>query len=199
MSKLPLGIGIGVAFVVGACGWALQSHKDGNVTALVSARADAQSKLAPTKDDAKIAELTAGFLAQDHYLKDLPKTEVSERMATEYINDLDPRHMYLLQSDVNEFEKNRNTLEDGLLSNGDTKPAFALFNRLIERVDQQNAYVVELLAKDKFDFTVDDNFVIDRKNAPHPADIDAAKKLWRDYLRYEYLQEKLNKAKPEDI
>ena len=27
----------------------------------------------------------------------------------------------------------------------------------------------------------------------------AAKKLWRDYLRYEYLQEKLNKAKPEDI
>ncbi len=199
MSKIPLGIGVGVAFVVGACGWAMQSHKDSGIAGLASARAETPSKLVPTADDAKIAELTAQFLAQDHYLKDLPRSEVSTRMWTEYLDDLDPRHMYLLQTDVDSFEKYRSTLEDNLLANGDTKPAFALFNRLIERVDQQNAYVTELLAKEKFDFTSDDTFAIDRKNAPHPADLDAAKKLWRDYLRYEYLQEKLNKTKPEEI
>src|SRR4051794_23125761 len=131
MSKIPLGIGIGVAFVVGACGWAMQSHKDGRVAGLTSAHADAPSKLAPTQDEAKIAELTAQFLAQDHYLKALPKSEVSDRMWTEYLNDLDPRHMYLLQSDVSAFEKYRTTLEDNLLASGDTKPAFSLFNRLI--------------------------------------------------------------------
>lgn len=199
MSKIPLGIGIGVAFVVGACGWAMQSHKDGGISGLVYARADAPSKLVPTDDEKKIAELTAQFLAKEHYLKDLPKSDVSDRMWNEYLNDLDPRHMYLLQADVDAFEKYRTTLEDSLLSKGDTTPAFTLFNKLIERVDQQNAYVTELLAKDKFDFTADDSFAIDRKNAPHPADLDAAKKLWREYLRYEYLQEKLNKVKPEDI
>lgn len=199
MSKIPLGIGIGVAFVVGACGWAMQSHKDVGVAGLSFAHAEATSKLLPTKDDAKIAELTAGFLAQDHYLKDLPKSEVSNRMWTEYLNDLDPRHMYLLQTDVNEFEKYRATLEDNLLATGDTRPAFTLFNRLIERVDQQSAYVTDLLAKEKFEFLADDSFAIDRKKAPHPADLDAAKTLWRDYLRYEYLQEKLSKTKPEDI
>ena len=107
--------------------------------------------------------------------------------------------MYLLQTDVNQFEKYRSTLDDSLIQSGDTRPAFFLFNKLVERVDQQNAYVTELLAKEKFDFSGNDSFTIDRKNAPHPADLDAAKALWRDYLRYEYLQEKLNKSKPEDI
>ena len=199
MSKTPLGIGIGLAFVVGACGWAMQARKDGSVSPLPPARAQATTKLTPTRDEDKIAEITAQFLAQDHYLKDLPRSEVSNRTWTEYLSDLDPRHMYLLQSDVDEFEKYRSGLEDQLLSSGDTKPAFLLFSRLLERVDQQNAYVTDLLAKEKFDFTSNDEFVIDRKNAPRPKDLDDAKKLWRDYLRYEYLQEKLNKAKPEDI
>jgi carboxyl-terminal processing protease len=199
MSKIPLGIGVGIAFVVGACGWAMQARQGGDIPGLTHARADAPSKLAPTPDESKIAELTAQFLAQDHYLKDLPRSEVASRTWTEYLNDLDPRHMYLLQSDVDEFEKYRSTLEDQLLSKGDTKPAFLLFNRLIERVEQQNTYVTSLLAKEKFDFSSDDEFAIDRKNAPHPKDLDDAKHLWRDYLRYEYLQEKLNKAKPEAI
>ncbi len=199
MSKVPIGIGIGIAFVVGACGWAVQSHKDGLIAGLSPARAEAAAKLAPTGDEAKIAELTAQFLAQDHYLKDLPRSEVSSRTWTEYLSDLDPRHMYLLQTDVDEFEKYRSTVEDQLLSKGDTRPAFLLFTRLLDRVDQQHSYVSDLLAHDKFDFTSDDNFVIDRKNAPRPKDLDDAKQLWRDYLRYEYLQEKLNKAKPEDI
>src|SRR5579872_289567 len=107
MSKTPLGIGIGVAFVVAACGWAMQNHKDGGVAGIGSARAEATAKLTPSRDEDKIAEYTAQFLAVDHYLKDLPKTVVSERTSTEYLNDLDPRHMYLLQSDVDAFLKNR--------------------------------------------------------------------------------------------
>jgi carboxyl-terminal processing protease len=199
MSKIPLGIGVGVAFVVGACGWAMQSHKDGQVAGLSPARAAGATVLAPTSDEAKIAELTAQFLAQDHYLKDLPKSEVSSRTWTEYLTDLDPRHMYFLQSDVDEFEKYRPVIEDQLLSNGETKPAFLLFSRLLQRVDQQNAYVTQLLSQGKFDFSGEDTFPIDRKNAPRPANLDDAKQLWREFLRYEYLQEKLNKAKPEDI
>ena len=139
MSKIPLGIGVGLAFVVGACGWAMQSKKDAKISNPTVARADTPTKLAPTPDDAKIAELTAQFLAQDHYLKDLSRSEVSSRTWTEYTTELDPRHMYFLQTDLDEFEKYRSTIADALLAKGDTRPAFLLFNRLIERVDQQNA------------------------------------------------------------
>ena len=51
----------------------------------------------------------------------------------------------------------------------------------------------ELQKKNKFIFTDDDQYLLDRRNAPYPADLAAAHKLWRDRLRYEYLQEKLSR------
>lgn len=194
MKRFTMGAGIGLAFVLGACGWVMQAHKGSDTQTGAVA-----GKLAPTADQMRVAELTSLYLAENHYLKDMSHTELSSRMWNEYLSSLDPRHMYLLQSDVDEFAKYRTQLQDGLLNKGDMKPGFLLYNRLLERVDQQNAYVKDLLAHEKFDFSANDSFPVDRKSAPRPANLDEARKLWRDYLRYEYLQEKLNKQKPEDI
>jgi carboxyl-terminal processing protease len=53
--------------------------------------------------------------------------------------------------------------------------------------------VDELLKQDKFKFTGDDRIMIDRRHASYPADLDEAKQLWREELRYQYLQEKLSR------
>jgi len=59
--------------------------------------------------------------------------------------------------------------------------------------------VVELLKSKNFDFTGKERFVFNRKTLPRPEDLTEAKQLWRERLRYEYLQEKLGKEKPEEI
>ncbi|HEX4644923.1 MAG TPA: carboxy terminal-processing peptidase, partial [Verrucomicrobiae bacterium] len=40
---------------------------------------------------------------------------------------------------------------------------------------------------------------LNRKNLPYPKDLDEARQLWRERVRYEYLQEKLNQETPEEI
>src|SRR5436190_21916021 len=66
----------------------------------------------------------------------------------------------------------------------------------MQRVDQRLAFVTDLLKNDKFDFTGNDRYPLDRRKAPYPKDLDEARQLWRQHLRYEYLQEKLNLTRP---
>jgi carboxyl-terminal processing protease len=61
------------------------------------------------------------------------------------------------------------------------------------------AYSKELLGTEAFDFTGEDSYRWDRHNAPRPRDMAEAKALWRQNLRNDYLQEKLNDRKPEEI
>ena len=63
----------------------------------------------------------------------------------------------------------------------------------MERLEQRTAYADELLKHEKFTFDKDERILINRKQMPYPADLDEAKKLWRERLRFEYLQELLGK------
>src|ERR1051326_3607121 len=146
-------------------------------------------------DEAAIAKLTARILMQMHYLhlQQPLDDQVSSQFLDRYLERLDNLHIHFLQSDLEEFEQYRTTLDD-LTKAGDISPARAIFKRFFERVEQRMNYVAELLKPAKFDFTGDDRYSFDRRKAPYPKDLEDAKKLWRQHLRYEYLEEKLNRA-----
>jgi carboxyl-terminal processing protease len=63
----------------------------------------------------------------------------------------------------------------------------------MDRLKEHVAYVDELLKTEKFDFNTDDRITLNRKDAPYPKNLDEAKKIWRERLRYEYLMEKINR------
>ena len=48
------------------------------------------------------------------------------------------------------------------------------------------------MKRDNFKFTGDDRVAIDRRHAPYPKDLDAAKELWSKRVSYEFLTEKLS-------
>ncbi len=50
-----------------------------------------------------------------------------------------------------------------------------------------------MLREDKFKFNTDDHILLDRRHAPYPKNLDEARQLWSERLRYEYLQEKLSR------
>ena len=81
----------------------------------------------------------------------------------------------------------------------DTSPAYVIFNRFMKRLEERSAYANELLKNEHFEFTGDDRVLINRKDQPFPRTCAEARQLWRERLRYEYLQEKLNKESRGEI
>jgi carboxyl-terminal processing protease len=149
-------------------------------------------------DNEKISRMISILLTRAHYSRQPLDDAMANRFMDRLLESLDPRHVYFTKADLDEFAPYRTSLDD-LTKKGDTSPAEAIFGRFKERVAAQVAYAEETLAKEKFDFSADETFQIDRKQAQAPANLDEAKKLWRSQLRYEYLAEKLNGQKPEEI
>ena len=125
-----------------------------------------------------------------HYRHLLFDTNLSARLFTNYLDTLDPLRFHFLQSDLDEFEKYRTTLGN-LTRQGDTTPAYVIFNRFMLRLEQRTAYMAELLKAGPLEFTNDEEMPISRKTAHYPKDMDEARQLWRQRLRHDYLQEKL--------
>ena len=152
----------------------------------------------PEEDDAYIARMVAKILEQSHFLKQEFDDVVSKRFLERYLDMLDYQHIHFLQSDVADFKPFETSL-DNLTLKGDTRPAYLIFNLFVKRLTQRVNYAKELLKTEKFTFTGDERYRPDRHASERPKDLEEAKIFWRDRVRFEYLQEKLNKEKPSEI
>jgi carboxyl-terminal processing protease len=154
------------------------------------------SVLTPGPSDGSIAYWTARLLEEIHYSQQPLDSEMSKKFFDGYLEALDPGRENFLQSDVDEFARYRTNLDlftTGEHEQSNLTPAFDIFQRYLERFEQHAAYAKELLKRDNFKFTGDDRIAIDRRHAPYPKDLDAAKELWSKRVRYEYLTEKLSR------
>jgi carboxyl-terminal processing protease len=154
----------------------------------------------PTKDadDATTANITRLTTAQlegsqlsHHPLDDQMAAKLLER----YLESLDGTRSLFLESDVTEFAARLPGLAEATRTNGDTRAARVILNRYLARLAEQVVYDDRLLRTGVFDFTGHDVYAFDRKAAPRPRDEASARDLWRQELRSEYLQEKLNDAR----
>lgn len=141
-----------------------------------------------------VAQLVGRTLERFHFSRMRFKDEVSTRMFNRYLESLDPQRFYFLQSDLADFEKFRTRLDELTMVEKDVQPAYDVFNRFLERFDQQYALVSQLLKAGEFPMDRTDRMVINRKEEPRPKDLDEARRLWSERLRFEYLAEKLNQT-----
>jgi carboxyl-terminal processing protease len=154
--------------------------------------------ITPGPMDGEIASVTARMLEHTHYLQMPFNDAVSSKFLDRYMETLDPMHLHFTQGDVAEFGRYRTNLAHLTINakrrgEGDATPGCEIFNRFLERMSQRVAYADELLKHEKFTFDADDRILINRKDSPYPADLNEAKRLWRERLRFEYLQELLGK------
>ncbi|MGA2280361.1 MAG: carboxy terminal-processing peptidase [Verrucomicrobiota bacterium] len=151
---------------------------------------------APGPNDARIAYVTARLLEEFHYSQQLLDTEISEKFFDGYLETLDPRRENFLQSDIAGYMHYRTNLDNftiGTNNTADLTPAYEIYRRYLERIQQHVDCVNELLQEGRFKFNTDEHILLDRRHAPYPKDLDEAKQLWSQRLRYEYLQEKLSR------
>lgn len=150
--------------------------------------------LTPGPNDGRIAYVAARMLEQNHYLRKSFDDDVSEKFFDRYFETLDPQRIHFTQADRAEFDSYRTTLDDLTVTRqgvADTGPAHKIFTRFLERLEQRVTYAQEMLKHEPFVFDTDERIAINRREAPYPQDLEAAKILWRQRVRYEYLQEKL--------
>jgi carboxyl-terminal processing protease len=190
---LPIGVAAGLAIWAGCQTGQMATVAPEPPTPAVLL---ATNSLQPGPDDPRIAFVAARLLENYHYLEHPLDKEMSAKFYDGYIDSLDGHHEYFLQSDLAEFASYRTNL-DALTVNtnlaADLTPAFLIYQRYQERFQQRIAYADELLQQDKFKFNTDEKIEVDRRHAPFPKDLDDAKRLWRQQVRYEYLQDKLSR------
>jgi carboxyl-terminal processing protease len=157
----------------------------------------------PTADakttDANITRLTAGMLEQSQLAHHPFDGQLAGTVLDRYLDALDGSRSLFLQSDVDEFARYRATLAQATRTAGDTSAARAIFARYVQRLSEETAYDTYVLQTAKFEFTGHDSYSFDRENAKRPATTAEARALWWQLLRAQYLQEKLNDKRPDQI
>lgn len=159
---------------------------------LISAKYTNALTLSPSADDGRIAQTVGRVFERNHYTRHKFDTEIGKKMFDRYIDALDPQRLYFLKTDLEEFDPVREHLDELIMVKRDVQPAYDIFNRFLVRYDQAYSTVIETLKAGSFDFSADDKILVNRKDVPRPANLDEARKLWVDRLRFEYLSEKLD-------
>ena len=149
------------------------------------------------QESGKIAQVVGQLLQRAHYKQAPLNDETSKTFLKNYFNALDYNHLIFLQSDIEEFEQKYATSLDDRTQQADTAAAFEIYDRYIQRLDERRI-LVEKLVKQEHDFTKDETFSTARNKAPFPKDEAEAAELWRLRIKFELLQSRLNKEKPEE-
>jgi carboxyl-terminal processing protease len=152
--------------------------------------------LAPGPNDGRIAYVTARLLEEYHYSQHPLDKELSEKFFDGYLDALDPQHLYFLKSDIAEFASYRTNLDLLTINNrgiADLTPAYQIYERYMERLNQRVAYDDKLLKRDRFALNTQQEILLDRRESPYPRNLAEARQLWQQRLVYDYLQEVLGR------
>ncbi|HEY0947449.1 MAG TPA: S41 family peptidase, partial [Opitutaceae bacterium] len=133
------------------------------------------------------------LLEEAHYNSSSVKPRDYSEVIPNYMSDLDGQRLFFLATDQDDFNKR---FGEGLYWNiasvGKIDAAYEIFNTYEQRVEDRINWVFEELKKD-FDLSANDSFATDRAKSPWAANAAEADDLWQRRLKFELLQEILNK------
>lgn len=148
-----------------------------------------------TTQDMKIeTRLTAFFLERAHILRKKIADLDMDELITSDCESLDLTRSIFLQSDIDEFKGRFAPLLADSIGRGSLYPAFTIYKRFQNRLDERIAWIAERLQKpEAFNLNRDDALDLDREKANWPADVDAANDLWEKRLTSELITELIGK------
>jgi len=129
-----------------------------------------------------IQEITARLNA-GHYNKVTVDDALSEEILNKYLDALDPARSYFYQSDIDEFAAYKNQLDNDIID-GDLKPAFIMYNRLQQRMNERlDKIIARLEDPTPFNFELNESIDTDRSNDPWITTEQDMNDLWRKRIK----------------
>jgi carboxyl-terminal processing protease len=139
----------------------------------------------PDKDKLLIEVITY-VMQRGHYdPKDIDDT-FSEHVFNNYIQGIDGQHRFFLQSDINNFERYKDEIDDQIRV-ADVSFFNLTYDRLIARMGQVKEFYGELLV-DPFDFSVKDSIDLNFEEIPYARTLNGLKELWRKRFKLSTLE-----------
>lgn len=158
-----------------------------------AAAANKWDSLQPDRDEVVASLNIVELLKRHHYSKPPLNDARSAIIYDSYIKLLDPSRSYFTAADIAEFDKWKTQFDD-FLKSGNLDPGFTIYKRYLDRVKQRLDYALGELNKgvDKIDFTVKEDLLVERKDAPWMKDQAALDELWRKRVKDEVLRQKIS-------
>ncbi len=154
--------------------------------AVCAAAAAAKANVVPQKYYGNIAPRMAKMLSRYHITQQPLDDEISRRAWTNIVTYYDFDHSVFLQSDLDLLAERQTTIDDELLS-GNVSFGYDIYNLYCERLKERIDFATNLLAQANWDFSVDENYRIKRKDAPWPKTREEAEEHWRRRIKNEVL------------
>jgi carboxyl-terminal processing protease len=144
-----------------------------------------------------VAGLVNRYLAS-HLSINKFSTDISRRTLDNYLRSWDPGKMYFTQNDVDLFEKKFAETLPTMISKGDCSAIDLIYVVYGQRYGER-AKVMDTLIDGKYDFTVDEYFVVDRKSRSYAKDERDMGDRWTKRIKYQLLQLRQVMKNPKEI
>jgi len=149
----------------------------------------------PTQPDAADRQITFAvytLMEKQHLTGHRLDDTISERCLNTFVKDLDPLKLFFLQSDVDEFNKNKDKLDDAI-KHGDIRFAYEVFSRFLTRVDERITMADADLLKVQ-DFDLDEEMIREPDAMTYAKTNDEAAERWRQRVKFDLLKETADKV-----
>ncbi len=138
------------------------------------------------------------MLESSNYNKDGVTSADYPQLLSDYMAELDPQRLFFTADDEQAFRRQYGPrIETDLAYLGSIDTAFDIFRVYDQRVKARTTWISGQLKQD-FDFTSEESYVPDRSKSPFPAGSIEADDLWRRRIKFEILQDVLNKKTTEE-
>jgi carboxyl-terminal processing protease len=145
--------------------------------------------LQPDPQQSIVCQTVAKFISDYNYKKVDLNDSISEVIYNRYLKELDENHNYFLASDVKDFDKYKDALDDDMKS-GNLADVFYIFNVYQKRYNERVKYSLTQIDKN-FNFNNNEKFVYDRDSLPYFASETESNTAWTERVKYDLLNLKL--------
>lgn len=143
----------------------------------------------PSNDQAQAAVWATRFLTRFHYKRVPLDDAMSATIFDRYLESLDGDKLFFTAADVAEFKVFSDQLDDAIFDQQLDAP-FDVYRRYIKRVSERTAHARKLLTGG-FDFSKDEVYRFERKEAAWPKDQAELNEVWRQRVKNDWLRLKL--------
>ncbi|EKT63654.1 carboxy terminal-processing peptidase [Providencia burhodogranariea] len=144
-----------------------------------------------------VSERVTSRFTRSHYRQFDLDNEFSGKIFDRYLNMLDYGHNVLLQSDVDEYAKDKAKVGEWL-EEGKLDKFYDLYNLSQQRRLERFEYALARLDQ-PMNFDANDSIDVDRSKMPWPKDKQELDKLWDQKVRYDWLNLKLSGKDDKEI
>ncbi|MFW5873791.1 MAG: carboxy terminal-processing peptidase [Verrucomicrobiota bacterium] len=151
------------------------------------------ARLDPSKEMAAQTRWVVNTINARHFLSETMEQLDGDEMVEAYVESFDYGKMYFLRPEVDDFVFRFAEAMEAFLEKGNLFAAFEIYETFKDRAEARTEWAYARLEED-FDFSVDETYTPDRREADWPATKEEADRLWERRLKYELLNEMLSLA-----